>query len=504
MHLLRKGTLLLSLLGVSCFGMTQSHAQNSLNLRIMPVGDSITAGYESNNPSLNWNGYRGPLASALQSQVGTYDYVGSQIDGIIPDPDNEGHIGKFISDIAGLITPQLQNYKPNLILLDIGANDCNTSATVSGAADRLSSLVNQIMSAEPDATLLLGQLIENGDSNDSPNGESCVQAVNNQLPSIVNALATQGKHILLVDMSALVYPADYSDKLHPNDTGYQLMANAWDKGIQQVIANHWITDPLAGSITRPTGALYSGLSGKCLDSAAVSGSTAINAVLNSCSSSASQQWNLNSGQIAINGKCLDVYGGGTANGTTVDLFSCNGQANQQWTVQNGTLVNPASGRCLDVPGASTTNGTQLDIYDCKNSANQQWRVPSEGPVVSGLAGNLCLDSFGGLTANKNKVDTYGCNQTAAQQWKVTNNTLTFDGQCLDINNGVAAGTPPQVEIYTCNNGTNQVWVPVNGTFVNPVSGKCLDVPGANATPGTQLDVATCSSASNQQWTLPPL
>ncbi len=473
-----------------------AHAQAAINLRLMPVGDSITAGYEGNGAVFNFNGYRGPLATALQSQVGTYDFVGSQIEGTMLDPDNEGHIGAFINDIAGLITPQLQKYKPNLVLLDIGANDVNGGQS-SGATSRLSNLINQILSAEPDATLLVGQLIANGNAS----VESNVQAFNSQLPTIINPLAAQGKHILLVDMSALTYPTDYSDTLHPNDSGYQLMANAWDKGIQQVIANGWITNPLAGSVTRPTGAIYSGISSKCLDYVTVSGSTAINAVLNDCSSSASQQWNLNSGQIVIAGKCLDINGNGTASKTPVDLFSCNGQTNQQWAVQNGELVNPATGLCLDDPGGSTTNGTQLEIYTCNGGSNQRWRVPSEGPVVSGLPGNLCLDSFGGSTALRNKVDAYGCNQSAAQQWKATNNTITFDGQCLDINNGVAAGTPPQVEVYTCNGGTNQVWVPSNGAFVNPVSGKCLDVP-LNAAPGVQLDLASCNGSANQNWTLP--
>ena len=298
--------------------------------------------------------------------------------------------------------------------------------------------------------------------------------------------------------------ADLTDgALHPNDTGYQLMANAWDSAIQQVIANGWITDPLAGSATRPSGAIYSGLGGKCLDYSTEAGTSVVRAEVNDCGPGPSQQWNLNSGQIAINKTCLDIDGAGTADGTTVDLFSCNGQTNQQWTVRNGTLVNPASGRCLTDPSSNMTNGTQLDIEDCDGSPKQQWRVPSEGPVVSGL-GNYCLESFGGITANKNKADIYSCNLTAAQQWKVTNNMLTFDGQCLDINNGVPEGTPPQVEIYTCNGGSNQVWVPLNGALLNPASGKCLDDPGANKTLGTQLDIATCTGSSNQKWTLPPM
>ncbi len=478
-------------------------AQSSINLRLMPLGDSITAGYESatyNGPS---NGYRGPLGTALAGQVGTVDFVGSQIEGSMTDPDNEGHFGIVIGDLAALTNAELSTYKPNLVLLDVGINDLGssteTAADMGAAPNRLASLVDQILAAEPEATVLVAQLIVNGD----PTVESRVVTFNNALPAIVQARASAGKHVSLVNMSALT-TADLTDgALHPNDAGYQLMANAWDSAIQQVIANGWITDPLAGSATRPSGAIYSGIAGKCLDYSNETGATISEAQVNACSTSTSQQWNLNSGQIAINKTCLDIDGAGTANGTTVDLFSCNSQANQQWTVANGTLVNPASGRCLTDPSSSTTNGTQLDIEDCSGSPNQQWRVPSEGPVVSGLS-NLCLESFGGLTANKNKADIYSCNLTAAQQWKVTNNMLTFDGQCLDINNNVSAGTPPQVEIYTCNNGSNQVWIPMNGSLFNPASGKCLDDPGANPTLGTQLDVATCSGSSNQQWTLPPM
>ena len=246
------------------------------------------------------------------------------------------------------------------------------------APSRLASLIDQILTAEPDATVLVAQLIVNGD----PTIESEVVTFNNALPAIVQARASAGKHVYLVDMSALT-TADLDGTLHPNDTGYQLMANAWFAAIQQVAAYGWITDPVAGSATRPTGAIYSGISGKCLDNFGGSSTAGTPADLYDCNGSAAQQWNLNNGAIIINNLCLDIHGGGTSDGTLVDLFSCNQQPNQMWTVQNGALYNPASGKCLDDPGYNTANGTQLDIYDCNGGANQQWRVPSEGSVVSG-------------------------------------------------------------------------------------------------------------------------
>ena len=476
---------LLTSVGLSCYG------QSSANLRIMPLGDSITWGTESTTG----NGYRGPLSIALSSQVAAQDFVGTQINGTMSDPDNEGHPGYKISDIAALTNASLNTYKPNLVLLDAGINDLGQNYQISTAPSRLASLIDQTLAAEPDATVLVATLIINGD----PTLESERETFNSQLPAIVQARANAGKHVALVDMSALT-TADLSGTLHPNDTGYQLMANAWDASIQQAIANHWIADPVSGSASRPTGAIYSGVSGMCLDDFGDSGTADTKADVYGCNPTAAQQWNFNNGSIAINGLCLDIVGGGTSNGTLVDVWHCTGAANQVWTVQNGTLVNPVSGRCLDDPGGSTTNGTQLDIKDCDSSPGQQWRVPSQGPIVSGIAGQ-CLDAFGGSNANRTKADSYGCNETAAQQWTITNNTLTFDGKCLDITGGGTANSTP-VELFTCNGGGNQIWTPVNGRLINPASGRCLDIPAGSTGNGVQLDVLDCSGGSSQKWTLP--
>ncbi len=469
-----------------------AHGQTNTNLRLMPLGDSITWGTESTTQ----NGYRGPLSIALSSQVAAQDFVGTQINGTMSDPDNEGHPGYKISDIAALTNASLNTYKPNVVLLDAGINDLGQNYQISTAPSRLASLIDQILAAEPDATVLVAQLIINAD----PTLESERETFNSQLPAIVQARASAGKHVALVDMSALT-TADLSGTLHPNDTGYQLMANAWDASIQQAIANRWVADPVSGSASRPTGAISSGVPGMCLDDFGDSGTADTKADVYGCNPTPAQQWNVNNGSIAINGLCLDIVGGGTSNGTLVDVWHCTGAPNQIWNVQNGTLVNPVSGRCLDDPGGSTTNGTQLDIKDCDGSPGQQWRVPSEGSVLSGIAGK-CLDAFGGSTADRTKVDSFGCNPTSAQQWVVTNNTLSFDGKCMDITGGSTANGA-LVELYTCTGAANQIWTPVNGALVNPASGRCLDIPGGSATDGVQLDILDCNGSSNQRWTLPP-
>jgi hypothetical protein len=125
-----------------------------------------------------------------------------------------------------------------------------------------------------------------------------------------------------------------------------------------------------------TGAVTSGMTGKCLDDSGNSSADGTKADLWDCNGTGAQQWTVSGDTLQVNGKCLDIIGAGsTADGTLVDIWDCNGGSNQQWLAKNGTLVNPASGRCLDDPGFSTTDGTQLDIWDCNGGVNQNWTLP---------------------------------------------------------------------------------------------------------------------------------
>ncbi|HEV2633886.1 MAG TPA: RICIN domain-containing protein [Actinocrinis sp.] len=131
-----------------------------------------------------------------------------------------------------------------------------------------------------------------------------------------------------------------------------------------------------GTSPAGTGAVRSGISGKCLD--VNGGSTTDGAAVQiwGCNNTTAQSWTATSGgTLTALGKCLDATANGTANGTKVELWDCNGGSNQQWQVYNGGYRNPVSGRCLDDPAGSTTNGTQLELWDCNGGANQTWSQP---------------------------------------------------------------------------------------------------------------------------------
>lgn len=333
------------------------------SLRVMPLGDSITWGLGS--PS--GNGYRGFLWNQLAAEGHTLDFVGSGRNGPMSDPDNEGHSGWRIDQIAGIADSVLSQYRPNVVTLEIGTNDLGQNYQVPTATNRLHALIDQITADAPDATVLVGTLIVSTNSTEEPNRPAFNQAI----PGIVQAEQSAGKHVRLVDMSALT-TADLSDGLHPNDGGYQKMATAFNAGIQAADAAGWIHAPG----TSPAGPVRSGVAGKCLDVNTGSSANGTAAQIWSCNGTNAQSWSAGSdGTLRALGKCLDIVGGGTANGTKAEIWDCNGGANQKWEAYNGGYRNPASGRCLDDPAAATTDGTQVQIWDCNGGTNQKWTAP---------------------------------------------------------------------------------------------------------------------------------
>ncbi|MFE0256319.1 ricin-type beta-trefoil lectin domain protein [Streptomyces sp. NPDC059010] len=358
-------TLAAAVFGATAAGVAPASAAPNTPLRVMPLGDSITWGVGGSTG----NGYRGPLWDKLAADGHPLDFVGTLRGGSMSDPDNEGHSGYKIHQIAALTDAVLTRYRPNVVTLHIGTNDLNESYQVSTATARLRSLVEQVTAAAPDATVLVASLVVSTSGSE----EQYRAAYNQAIPQIVNDAQASGKHVAYVDMSSLT-TADLADTLHPNDSGYQKMATAFHRGIQAADSAGWLRNP-APAPER----VQSGIAGKCLDvnGAGTADGTAVQTW--SCGDGANQFWSAyTDGTLRSMGKCLDASGWGTANGTKVQLWSCHGGANQVWQPYNGGYRNPASGRCLDVPGSSTADGAQLHLWDCNGGSNQKWTTPTAG------------------------------------------------------------------------------------------------------------------------------
>ncbi|MEW2118809.1 ricin-type beta-trefoil lectin domain protein [Streptomyces sp. NPDC005474] len=352
-------------LGTTATGVSPASAASNTPLRVMPLGDSITWGVGSSTG----NGYRSALWDRLAADGHPLDFVGTGRAGSMSDADNEGHSGYRIDQIAALADAALTRYRPNVVTLHIGTNDLNGSYQPTTAPDRLRSLVNQITADVPDATVLVASLVVSTSGSEEPYRGTYNQAITR----IVSDAQAAGKKVAFVDMSSLS-TADLADALHPNDAGYQKMADAFRRGVQAADSAGWLKNPAPAPAR-----VQSGVAGKCMDvnGAGTADGTAVQSW--SCGDSANQYWSAyTDGTLRSMGKCLDAAGVGTANGTKVQLWACHGGTNQVWQPYNGGYRNPASGRCLDIPGASTADGTQLHLWDCNGASNQKWTTLTAG------------------------------------------------------------------------------------------------------------------------------
>jgi lysophospholipase L1-like esterase len=212
---------------VAVLGLTlaQPAVSAAAPVRIMPLGDSITAG-----PGC----WRALLWDRLQrTGYPNIDFVGSQPGGgcSVPfDGDHEGHGGYAATGIAdqNQLPPWLAAARPDVVLMHLGTNDLwggtiGTSAILAA----YSKLVDQMRASNPDMKVIVAQIIPM-----EPSGcPGCAQRVvelDNAIPAWAAAKTTTRSPITVVDQwTGFSAAADTSDGVHPIDSGFRKMADRW-------------------------------------------------------------------------------------------------------------------------------------------------------------------------------------------------------------------------------------------------------------------------------------
>lgn len=199
--------------------------------KVLPLGDSITFG-----STANVGGYRVRLFARAHADGKHITFLGSQENGPslvegVPFPrKNEGHPGWTIAQITNIAdTSQALRDSPQIVLLHIGTNDMGSMSM--GASDRLEQLVDKIVTALPDALLVVSSIIP------LPWTDATVQAYNATIPGIVQAKANEGRHVIHVEMHE-GFPAHGldGDNIHPDDgVGYPWMGDTWYAAIAEYL-----------------------------------------------------------------------------------------------------------------------------------------------------------------------------------------------------------------------------------------------------------------------------
>lgn len=222
-------------------------------IRVMELGDSITAGVVRGAPSAAHGGYRQPLASLLQAHDYHIAFVGSRTDYStgMAAPNHEGWPGYVIRSYASAPTGQiygavaskaLRTYRPDVVLLMIGTNDLlrvekhDAGYTQAGVAHNMDLLLRQIFTIEPNVRLLVAGVVNSPRL--SPASVDRYDRVT--LPALVAAYQRRGYRISLVGAMETAVPRDHAhfpDGIHPyGANGYGLVADTWFAAIQTAIA----------------------------------------------------------------------------------------------------------------------------------------------------------------------------------------------------------------------------------------------------------------------------
>jgi lysophospholipase L1-like esterase len=229
-------------------------------LRVMALGDSITAGVGAGGARAENGGYRGALAARLLSSGYHVTFVGSRSDysAEITDRAHEGWPGyvvrSFPSDpgpgeLIGSVTRRaMQTDDPDVVLLMAGPNDLlrlekrAPGYTLPSILQSIDLLLDQIVTAKPNVFVIVAPVVE------SPKIDTCALRafagragcgdVNESLKTIVDSYVQRGYRVSLAAGMATAVPRDaahFPDGIHPSGTGgYALVADVWLHAIEDI------------------------------------------------------------------------------------------------------------------------------------------------------------------------------------------------------------------------------------------------------------------------------
>lgn len=152
------------------------------------------------------------------------------------------------------------------------------------------------------------------------------------------------------------------------------------------------------------------------------------------------------------------------------------------------------------------NGNKKPAYtSVLNALNAGSSTPTPTPTpgsgqVKGVGSGRCLDVPGAGTTDGTQLNLWDCNNRTNQQWSYTagGELKVYGDKCLDA---AGTGNGTKVQIYSCWGGDNQKWrLNSDGSIVGVQSGLCLDAAGNGTANGTLIQLYSCSGGSNQRWT----
>ncbi len=226
--------------------------------KIMPLGNSITWDWHYDDPRTDAerSGYRNYLWYQLTDKGYDVDFVGSKTNGgaVKPyfDGDNEGYTGETSYQIADRVYHLLTMNPPDVVLLHIGTNDSlyYPSTSTTGVESILDEIDRFEKNKGVHIKVILARIIK------LPSQSTWIRQFNNSIEEMARDRINRGDDIRIVDMengAGIDYSSDLVDGIHPNDRGYEKMANVWFNALNSIFGT------IPTNISASDGTLVSGV-----------------------------------------------------------------------------------------------------------------------------------------------------------------------------------------------------------------------------------------------------
>lgn len=196
--------------------------------RIMPVGDSITAGGK------RFEVYRYPLWKKLKAAGYKFEFVGSKKGqtpaGVLA---HEGHGGKNTKFLADRLKMVLAKHPADILLIHSGHNSFAKDKPVPGIVAATERMISGARAANPKIIVLLAQVIT---SKKLPK-YSYIPELNKELAKLAKRLNTAAQPVVIVDQATGFDPTKdtVADKVHPNKSGAEKMAARWFDALTKIL-----------------------------------------------------------------------------------------------------------------------------------------------------------------------------------------------------------------------------------------------------------------------------
>ncbi len=213
--------------------------------RLLPLGDSITLGFEAGKPQSQWDGYREDLFRLISDAGLLVNYVGDfqSGPGSLEDRDHRGVSGIQAVQVAQISDEIAGRTRPDVALVMLGTNDVLRFAnSVDTVPQALLQIFQDLEAQSPGVSILVSALpplepevyqpLNNGLRDDS---DVLATAVNAQLDDLVLQAQGLGIDVTLVPMPNLTV-ADLGDGIHPTDAGYAKIAQEWFDALTSAVS----------------------------------------------------------------------------------------------------------------------------------------------------------------------------------------------------------------------------------------------------------------------------